>query len=87
METLRRFSGATATGGEMNVSLEQAIGIHAQALKSRAGKKSPQLAKLRAQDLKAMGDLEGFRIWMLVGERAEQLIAAEVEASEKGLGH
>jgi hypothetical protein len=71
----------------MNVSLEQAIGIHARALKSRAGKKSPQLAKLRAHDLKAKGDLEGFRVWMLVGEHAAQLIAAEVEAVEKALGH
>ena len=61
----------------MNVSLEQAIGIHARALKSRAGKKSPMLAQMRAQDLKAKGDLEGFRVWMLVCEHAAQLVAAE----------
>ncbi|HMK91209.1 MAG TPA: hypothetical protein VK446_16455 [Methylocystis sp.] len=64
----------------MNVSLEQAIGIHARALKSRAGKKSPMLAKMRAHDLKAKGDIEGYRVWMLVCEQAERLVAAEIEA-------
>ncbi len=64
----------------MNVSLDQAINIHARALKGRAGKKSPLLAQLRAKNLKEQGDLEGFRVWMLVGEQAAQLLAAQGDA-------
>jgi hypothetical protein len=70
----------------MNVTLEQAIAIHARALKSRAGKRSRRMAELRAQSFKARGDLEGFRVWMLVGEQAERLIAAEAEADKKAFG-
>jgi len=75
----------------MNVSLDEAIGIHARALKSRAGKKSPLVAKLRAHDLMAKGDAEGFRVWMLVGEHAAKLLAAQAiaegEASETAPSH
>ena len=67
----------------MNVSLEQAIGIHARALASRAGKKSPTLARLRAQDLMNKGDLEGFRVWTLVSEQAAQLLAAQAAAEDE----
>jgi len=59
----------------MNVSLRQAIKIHARALKNRAGRKSPLLARARAEDLKGQGDLEGFRVWTMVGEQAELLLA------------
>ena len=75
----------------MNVSLDEAIGIHARALKSRSGKKSPLVARLRAHDLMAKGDAEGFRVWMQVGEQAAKLLAAqaaaELEALEKALSH
>ena len=64
----------------MNVSLDEAIGIHARALKSWAGKKSPLVAKLRAHDFMAKGDAEGFRVWMQVGEHAARLLAAQAAA-------
>ena len=64
----------------MEVSLDEAIGIHARALKSRAGKRSPLMARLRAHDLMAKGDAEGFRIWMKVGEQAAKLLAAHAPA-------
>ncbi len=64
----------------MEISLDQAIGMHARALKGRAGKKSPMIARLRANDLKEMGDHEGYRVWMLVGEHAARLLAAQASA-------
>ena len=64
----------------MDISLNEAIHMHARALKGRAGKKSPMLARLRAGDLKDRGDHEGFRVWTLVGEQAELLLAAQSRA-------
>jgi hypothetical protein len=66
----------------MEISLEQAIGIHARALKGRAGKDSPRLARRRASDLRDMGDHEGFRVWMLVGDHAARLLAAQAGAEQ-----
>ncbi len=75
----------------MNVSLKQAIGIHARALKTRAGRKSPMMAHLHAQTLKNRGDLEGFEVWTQVGEQAAVLLAAqtaaELEALERSIIH
>lgn len=65
----------------MNISLDQAISIHARALKGRAGKKSPLLAQLRAKNLKECGDLEGYHVWTQVSEQAAQLLAAQGEAA------
>jgi len=65
----------------MNVSLDQAISIHARALKGRAGKKSPMLARLRANNLKERGDIEGYHVWTQVSERAAQLLAAQGETA------
>jgi len=67
----------------MNVSLDQAIHIHARALKGRAGKKSPLLARMRAQALKEQGDMEGFRVWTQVGEQAALLVAAQAAVEEE----
>ena len=69
----------------MDISLNEAIHMHARALKGRAGKKSPMLARIRAGDLKAKGDHEGFRVWTLVGEQAELLLAAQSRAEREGL--
>jgi hypothetical protein len=68
----------------MDVSLDEAIGIHARALKSRSGKRSRLVARLRAHDLMAKGDAEGFRIWMQVGEQAAQLLAAQAAEEVDG---
>jgi len=71
--------------GPMEISLDQAIHIHARALKGRSGRKSPMLARLRAGDLRDKGDLEGFRIWTRVGEQAELLLAAQSRAEREAL--
>jgi hypothetical protein len=60
--------------GRMHISLDQAIDIHARALKGRSGKRCAAVAQLRAEALKAKGDLEGFRVWMMVGEKAARLL-------------
>jgi hypothetical protein len=72
----------------MDISLDEAIHIHARALKGRAGGNSPMLARLRAGDLRDKGDLEGFRVWTRVGEQAELLLAAQsrAEREEKDRG-
>ncbi len=72
----------------MDISLDQAIHMHARALKGRAGENSPMLARLRAGDLRDKGDLEGFRVWTQVGEQAELLLAAQsrAEREEKDRG-
>ena len=67
----------------MDISLDEAIHIHARALKGRAGGNSPMLARLRAGDLRDKGDLEGFRIWTRVGEQAELLLAAQLRAERE----
>ena len=46
----------------MDISLDEAIHIHARALKGRAGGNSPMLARLRAGDLRDKGDLEDFGV-------------------------
>ena len=67
----------------MDISLDEAIHMHARALKGRAGGNSPMLARLRAGDLRDKGDLEGFRIWTRVGEQAELLLAAQLRAERE----
>jgi hypothetical protein len=71
--------------GPMDISLDEAIHMHARALKGRAGKKSPMLARIRAGDLKEKGDHEGFRVWTQVGEQAEMLLAAQSRAEQEAL--
>jgi hypothetical protein len=50
----------------MNVSLDQAIEIHAKALKHRFGKRAALLAQERAQHCAARGDDEGHDVWQRV---------------------
>jgi len=69
----------------VNISLEQAIHIHARALKSRAGERAPALAGDRAKLLKATGDEEGFRVWSRVESVARQLIGAEKPTEPDGV--
>lgn len=58
----------------MEVSLEQAIEIHARALKRRDGRFAPRKARKIADDCRAQGDQEGHKVWLLVGEKAEALL-------------
>ena len=57
----------------MNVSLDQAIEIHAKALKYRFGKRATLLAEERAHHCAAQGDDEGYAVWLRVASVAEML--------------
>jgi hypothetical protein len=57
----------------MNVSLDQAIEIHARALKHRFGKRASLLAKERAQHCAVRGDDEGHAVWLQVAAIACKL--------------
>jgi hypothetical protein len=50
----------------MNVSVNQAIEIHAKALKHRFGNRAPLLAKERAHHCAERGDDEGHAVWLQV---------------------
>jgi hypothetical protein len=55
----------------MNVSLTQAIEIHAKALKHRFGKRAALLAEEKAEHCAAQGDYEGYAVWRRVAAVAE----------------
>jgi len=57
----------------MNVSLDQAIEIHATALKYRFGKRAALLALERAEHCAAQGDDEGHEVWRRVAAVSEML--------------
>ena len=54
----------------MNVSLDQAIEIHAKALKHRFGKRAALMAKEKAHHCAAQGDDEGRGVWLRVAALA-----------------
>ena len=58
----------------MEVTLEQAIEIHAKALKRRCGHDAPIKARTIAQELAQAGDHEGHQVWLKVGDIAEALL-------------
>jgi len=58
----------------MEVTLEQAIEIHAKALKWRSGRGAPLKARKIAQELAQAGDHEGHQVWLKVGDIAEALL-------------
>jgi hypothetical protein len=58
----------------MEVTLEQAIEIHAKALKWRSGHAAPHKARKIAQELAQAGDHDGHQVWLKVGEIAEALL-------------
>jgi hypothetical protein len=57
----------------MNVSLNQAIEIHAKALKYRFGKRAVLLAEEKAHHCAARGDDEGYAVWHRVAAFAGML--------------
>jgi hypothetical protein len=57
----------------MNVSLNQAIEIHAKALKLRFGKRAALLAEEKAHHCAARGDDEGYAVWLRVAAVAGML--------------
>ena len=54
----------------MNVSLDQAIEIHAKELKYRFGKRAALMAKEKAHHCAAQGDDEGHAVWLRVAALA-----------------
>ena len=52
----------------MNISLEQAIEIHAKALRVSHGRKAEHYARDRAAACKRQEDHEGDRVWSQVAE-------------------
>jgi hypothetical protein len=63
----------------MNVSLDQAIEIHAKALKHRYGKRAALLAEEKAHHCAARGDDEGRAVWRRVAAVAATLPEARVQ--------
>ena len=57
----------------MNVSLHQAIEIHARALKYRFGDRAALLAEEKAHQCAARGDAEGSAVWLQVAAVAGTL--------------
>jgi hypothetical protein len=57
----------------MNVSLNQAIEIHANALKLRFGKRAALLAEEKAHHCATRGDDEGYAVWLRVAAVAKML--------------
>jgi hypothetical protein len=57
----------------MNVSLDQAIEIHARALKHRFGNRAALLANEKARHCAARGDDEGRAVWQRVAAVAGTL--------------
>jgi hypothetical protein len=61
----------------LNVSLDQAICIHAKALTHRYGRTAPYRARVRGRDCSAKGDQEGHVVWEKVASIAEQFLTAQ----------
>ena len=57
----------------MNVSLDQAIEIHARALRYRFGKRAALVAEEKADHCAARGDDDGRDVWQRVAAVAETL--------------
>jgi hypothetical protein len=64
----------------MNVSLDQAIDIHAKALTYRYGRRAPVEASQRGRHCEANGDREGRGVWERVATTAERLLNTELPA-------
>jgi hypothetical protein len=64
----------------MEVSLDQAIDIHAKVLKYWHGDKAPQEARSKALDCGTAGDIEGLQAWSRVAKVCEALRAIDQPA-------
>ena len=62
----------------MNISLEQAIEIHAKALRVSHGRKAEHYARERAQSCQRHGDAEGDQVWNQVAEIVVQIEREQV---------
>ncbi len=62
----------------MNISLEQAIEIHARALVTRFREWGPVTARRYAAARRDCGDLGGYDVWLAVALAAEQMLVPAV---------
>jgi hypothetical protein len=62
------------TETRLRVTLDEAIEIHAKALKFRYGRTAPHRARERADNCSAAGDREGHVVWEKVAVIAENLL-------------
>ncbi|MBG0811708.1 hypothetical protein IY145_20355 [Methylosinus sp. H3A] len=69
----------------MEVSLDQAVEIHARALTRRLEREAPSNARERAVDFQRAGDSEGHGVWLRVAETAERLLGEKARAAEAAL--
>jgi hypothetical protein len=58
----------------MQISLEQAVEIHARVLTHRLSREAPARARELALDLRRVGDDEGHDVWLWVADAAERLL-------------
>ena len=68
----------------MNVSLNQAIEIHAKVLSHRFGDRAPLLAQEKAHHCSASGDDEGYAVWLRVAAVAEMLLKKKNRQQQSG---
>jgi hypothetical protein len=66
----------------MEISLDEAVEIHARALTRRLRGEAPVSARQRAADLEKVGDNEGHSVWLRVAESAERLLDEIAPAAE-----
>jgi hypothetical protein len=78
-----RLRQSGATGIEMDVSLEQAIEIHAKVLKFRHKHLAPRIAREHARDLKYWNDHDGHDVWLRVADVAESLLKDQSKLDEQ----
>lgn len=71
----------------MNISLDQAIEIHAKVLYRRHGRQAPTRAWERATAFKSTGDHEGHLVWIRVAEFAERLLREPEHKGRNGESH
>jgi hypothetical protein len=65
----------------MEISLEQAIEIHAKVLKRQHKHRAPHVARERAASLKYANDHEGHDVWLRVAHVAARLVEEEPDES------
>jgi hypothetical protein len=58
----------------LQVSLDEAVEIHAKVLKYRYGRNAPFQARLKARHCATTGDREGHSVWEKVAATAEQFL-------------
>ncbi len=67
----------------MQISLEEAIEIHAKALKKRHAHRAPAEARQHAVTLQYSNDLDGHDVWQRVADVAERLLSEAPETEER----